>query len=103
MKEGWDYLFNSTEDEWANFTEWLNLCSPIENTTDIEDIYEHFLNGYAYMAMTNYPYPSNFLEPMPAWPVNETKYSFEGISETAPDPVTWERKKTVLTAIFNST
>jgi hypothetical protein len=30
------------------------------------------MNGYAYMAMTNYPYPSEFLEPMPAWPVNES-------------------------------
>ena len=23
------------------------------------------------MAMTNYPYPASFLEPMPAWPINE--------------------------------
>ena len=29
------------------------------------------MNGYQYMAMTNYPYPANFLEPMPAWPINE--------------------------------
>ena len=31
----------------------------------------HLMNGYQYMAMTNYPYPAAFLEPMPAWPVNE--------------------------------
>ena len=29
------------------------------------------MNGYQYMAMTNYPYPASFLEPMPAWPINE--------------------------------
>lgn len=28
------------------------------------------MNGYSYMAMTNYPYRSQFLTSMPAWPVN---------------------------------
>jgi hypothetical protein len=28
------------------------------------------MNGFSYMAMTNYPYSTSFLNPMPAWPVN---------------------------------
>jgi lysosomal Pro-X carboxypeptidase len=37
------------------------------------------MNGYSYMAMTNYPYASSFLTPMPAWPVNVSCKYFENI------------------------
>ena len=80
----------------------MNLCNPIENSTDLEALYEHIENGYAYMAMTNYPYPSNFLEPMPAWPVSETHWSFDNVPETSTTGDDWQRKKLVLTALYNS-
>ena len=35
------------------------------------------------MAMTNYPYPANFLEPMPAWPINEAVKAWADIPTKA--------------------
>jgi len=42
----------------------------ISSDNDIQDLYTYIGNGLSYMAMTNYPSNSSFLEPMPAWPVN---------------------------------
>lgn len=48
----------------------FNTCKPIQSKDDIDKLYLHLMNGFSYMAMTNYPYSSSFLTPMPAWPVN---------------------------------
>lgn len=37
-------------------------------------------NGFLYMAMTDYPYPASFLEPMPAWPVNASCDAFVNVT-----------------------
>ena len=40
-------------------------------------LYTHLVNGFLYMAMTDYPYSSSFLQPMPAWPVNASCSVFD--------------------------
>jgi lysosomal Pro-X carboxypeptidase len=37
------------------------------NVTALTDLVR---NGFVYMAMTDYPYDSSFLEPMPGYPIN---------------------------------
>jgi len=55
------------------------------------------MNGYAYMAMTNYPYYSKFLEPMPAWPVNESCHFI--MNATIP-PIAVATTKTLWESLF---
>lgn len=77
--------------DWGALGQAFNTCKPINSQADIDNLYLHVMNGYSYMAMTNYPYPTSFLTPMPAWPVNASCRYFENITseyeETDAKPV----------------
>jgi len=51
--------------------------------------------------MTNYPYPSSFLEPMPGYPVNVAAAFFDDVPKTAVPSA--ERTTLVLQALADST
>ena len=71
--------FKSRPDTWAQVSEIFNTCTSITSSDDLTYLYMHLSNGYQYMAMTDYPYPANFLEPMPAWPVEVSTQPFANI------------------------
>lgn len=56
--------------DWPELSTTFNTCTPITKADDIDNLYNHLMNGFSYMAMTNYPYTTSFLTPMPPWPVN---------------------------------
>jgi len=69
-KEGWDYIVNAVPADYGVISSIFKTCDPITSSDDLYNLYYHLMNGYAYMAMTDYPYYSEFLEPMPGYPVN---------------------------------
>lgn len=79
IKESFQYMMDATEDKYDEMSEIFATCTPISNSSDITHLYAHYSNGYQYMAMTDYPYPAAFLEPMPAWPIKEAVKPFADI------------------------
>jgi lysosomal Pro-X carboxypeptidase len=71
IREGFEQLddFKSRPETWPRLSKIYNTCKPIETPLHLENLYYHISEGYQEMAMTNYPYPASFLQPMPACPV----------------------------------
>ncbi len=46
-----------------------NLCTPLKLKKDVDTLSEWLQEAYEATAMINYPYPTNFLNPVPANPV----------------------------------
>ncbi|KAI1727036.1 serine carboxypeptidase s28 domain-containing protein [Ditylenchus destructor] len=49
----------------------INETSQLTSQDDVSDITAYILEAYFYLAMTDYPYPTTFLKPLPAWPLEE--------------------------------
>jgi hypothetical protein len=43
------------------------------------------MDAYSYLAMLNYPYPTNFLKNLPAWPANSSCTPFSNITTKSTD------------------
>ncbi|CAJ0942639.1 unnamed protein product, partial [Mesorhabditis belari] len=75
IRAGWDAILRLSQT--ADGQQYLNQAFNIDPKSLIKDInggynlYYYVRTALEYMAMTDYPYPSNFLQPMPGWPVKE--------------------------------
>jgi len=113
IKEAFTYFADVQNDPtvWPEFKTLFNLCGDITSTKDIDNLYDHLSNAYAYMAMTDYPTAANFLNPMPAFPVNASCEYFAKVAPLAgnlreePVPkagVLTDRQKLVFAALRDS-
>lgn len=57
------------ETQWPELEKIFNTCEPIKDQATADLVYMWLYNAYEYMAMVDYPYPTDFLSPMPGWPV----------------------------------
>uniref|UniRef100_A0A8D1E7N8 Lysosomal Pro-X carboxypeptidase n=1 Tax=Sus scrofa TaxID=9823 RepID=A0A8D1E7N8_PIG len=50
-------------------SEALHLCTPLTNSQDVQRLKDWISETWVNLAMVDYPYESDFLQPLPAWPI----------------------------------
>jgi len=97
IRNSWDMMttLSQTADGLAFLSSTFHTCSPFASADHImNDLFPYIVNAYGYMAMVDYPYPTSFLGPMPAYPVTEACGKFLGVSSTDP--------RAVITAVYQA-
>jgi len=73
IKASWKAIDNVTKSSegksWLS-NEW-KLCSPLSDANSVSSLKNCMSNVFVNMAMANYPYPANFLAPLPGYPIKE--------------------------------
>jgi len=71
IRKSWEPLNTKFETEAGKqwITETFNLCTPITDDSSYAVFKYWLMNAWTNLAMINYPYAANFIEPLPAWPV----------------------------------
>lgn len=47
----------------------MNVCGVMETTDDLQALKSWITGAWGNIAMVEYPYPANFLQNLPAWPI----------------------------------
>ena len=71
--QSWGVINNtgSTDSGRKMLSSTFKLCQPLQSLEDVSDFKAWIQETWIYLSMVDYPYASNFLEPLPAWPVKE--------------------------------
>ena len=83
IKAGFDQLIAMREqtDSYQTVHDIFSLCDVPSGAAEMQSLIDTLDNSLGTMAMVNYPYPTNFVEPLPAWPVKvsctEAKKAYE--------------------------
>jgi pimeloyl-ACP methyl ester carboxylesterase len=66
-------------------TGYFNLCKPLKSYKDIPLLMQYINDGFSYMAMLNYPYPTAFLKNLTAWPANSSCLPIDSVTPRSND------------------
>jgi len=71
IKDGFNQLeaLREQADTYQTVADIFNLCAVPTGAAEIESLINTLDSSLGTMAMVDYPYPTNFVEPLPAWPV----------------------------------
>jgi lysosomal Pro-X carboxypeptidase len=96
IRSSWDAIntLATSSEGLEQLTKIFRLCSPLKSGGSLKDWLSDI---YGNIAMANYPYSTDFLSQLPAWPVKVMCANITNTFATSPtnDPVS------ILTAIFN--
>ncbi|KAJ4832088.1 hypothetical protein Tsubulata_037647 [Turnera subulata] len=70
IKESWDAITSEGQKEngLAHLTKTFHFCQELKSSDDLANWLD---SAYSYLAMVDYPYPSDFMMPLPAYPIRE--------------------------------
>ncbi|KAK4346701.1 hypothetical protein RND71_033040 [Anisodus tanguticus] len=70
IKESWDVInkVGQINGGLAQLTKTFHICRELESVDDLSNWLD---SAYSYLAMANYPYPTDFLMPLPGSPIKE--------------------------------
>uniref|UniRef100_A0A182K5G5 Lysosomal Pro-X carboxypeptidase n=1 Tax=Anopheles christyi TaxID=43041 RepID=A0A182K5G5_9DIPT len=74
IRRSWTTLqnYSTSADGLRVLNEKFKFCTNLTRATDVtETLFDYLTDVYGNLAMINYPYPSSFLAPVPAYPVRE--------------------------------
>jgi len=74
MSRGFFDLQNMVNDrtKLASLNKIFNPCTAMTKSSDVSDLIGFISDTIGTTAMVNYPYPTEFIGSLPAWPINET-------------------------------
>ncbi|KAK3416587.1 hypothetical protein EUGRSUZ_H02343 [Eucalyptus grandis] len=77
IKASWNALISEGQKEngLSQLTRMFRLCRELKNT---EELVNWLDSAYSYLAMVNYPYPSDFIMPLPGHPIREVCRKIDG-------------------------
>ena len=72
IKAGFEQLESLREQAgtYQNISDIFGLCAVPTGAIEVQSLIDTLTDSLGTMAMVDYPYPTNFVEPLPAWPVN---------------------------------
>lgn len=81
IRSSWDALSAAYEENGGmeKVSKLFGFCSNV--SADLSSVQGFLYTAWVYMAMTDYPYPANFLEPMPANPVKTACDAMDALPE----------------------
>ncbi|KAE9607941.1 putative lysosomal Pro-Xaa carboxypeptidase [Lupinus albus] len=77
IKQSWDEIASrgQTNDGLAQLTTTFKFCQQLKSS---EDLSGWLSSAYSYLAMVNYPYPAEFMMPLPGHPIKEVCRRIDG-------------------------
>uniref|UniRef100_A0A914QFI9 Lysosomal Pro-X carboxypeptidase n=1 Tax=Panagrolaimus davidi TaxID=227884 RepID=A0A914QFI9_9BILA len=81
----------------------INPKTPLNSEADVAALKLYLQGGMEYMAMTDYPYPTSFLNTMPAWPVKTGCNNFASVVQSNTDDPSYLKGLLSITNVYFNT